>query len=101
MAGESERLMDLEVEIDRLLMKVVEIGQLVDVEDALRAARRQLYTGMVVGARIRIPANRNCGLEFPAPPDPLLRLSTDGRLDLRGRRATGPKRIGPPSQSRA
>ncbi len=39
--------MDLEVEIDRLLMKVVEIGQLPDVEDELRKARRQLYAGMV------------------------------------------------------
>ena len=31
-------LMDLEVEIDRLLMKVLEIGQLPDVEDTLRGA---------------------------------------------------------------
>ena len=43
-AGE---LMGLEIEIDRLLMKVVETGQLKDVEDALRKTRRQLYTGMV------------------------------------------------------
>ena len=35
-------LMDLEVEIGRLLMKVVEIGQLPDVEDALRKARHHL-----------------------------------------------------------
>ena len=40
-------LMDLEVEIDRLLMKVVEIGQLPAVEDTLRDARRQLYAGLL------------------------------------------------------
>jgi hypothetical protein len=40
-------LMDLEAEIDRLLMKVVEIGQLSEVEDSLRKARRQLYEGLV------------------------------------------------------
>jgi hypothetical protein len=39
--------MDLEVEIDRLLMKVVEIGALPDVENALRKARRHLYASMV------------------------------------------------------
>jgi hypothetical protein len=39
-------LMDLEVEIDRLLMKVVEIGTLPDVEDALRKARRHLYASL-------------------------------------------------------
>ena len=42
--------MDLEVEIDRLLMKVVEIGQLPSVEDALRRVRRQIYAGMVAGS---------------------------------------------------
>jgi hypothetical protein len=40
--------MDLEVEIDRLLMKVVEIGTLPDVENALRKARRCLYASMVI-----------------------------------------------------
>jgi hypothetical protein len=39
--------MDLEVEIDRLLMKVAEIGTLPDVENALRKARRQLYASLV------------------------------------------------------
>jgi hypothetical protein len=43
-------LMDLEVEIGRLLMKVVEIGQLPDVEDALRKARHHLYAGLVARA---------------------------------------------------
>ena len=38
----SSQLMDLEVEIDRLLMKVVEIGQIPDVENALRQAWRRL-----------------------------------------------------------
>jgi hypothetical protein len=45
--GRRTDLMDLEVEIDRLLMKVVEMGTLHDVEDALRKARRQLYAGLV------------------------------------------------------
>ena len=39
--------MDLEVEIDRLLMKVVAIGTLPDVESALRKARRHLYASLV------------------------------------------------------
>ena len=45
--GRKSDLMELEVEIDRLLMKVVEIGTLPDVEDALRKARRHLYAGLV------------------------------------------------------
>ena len=45
--GRKSDLMDLEVEIDRLLMKVVEIGTLPEVEDALRKARRHLYAGSV------------------------------------------------------
>jgi hypothetical protein len=48
--GRANSLMDLEVEIDRLLMKLAEIGPLPDVEDALREARRQLYAAMVAGA---------------------------------------------------
>ncbi len=40
-------LIDLEVEIDRLLMKVVRVGSLADVEDALRKARRHLYASLV------------------------------------------------------
>ena len=39
----SSELMGLEIDIDQLLMKVAEIGQLPDVEDALRKVRRQLY----------------------------------------------------------
>ncbi|MGP0063397.1 MAG: hypothetical protein ACLQGP_07350 [Isosphaeraceae bacterium] len=39
--------MDLEVEIDRLLLKVVEIGSLPDVEYALRKARRHLYASLI------------------------------------------------------
>jgi hypothetical protein len=34
--------MDLEVEIDRLLIRVIERGGMSDVEDALRSARRRL-----------------------------------------------------------
>jgi hypothetical protein len=40
-------LMALEIEIDRLWMKLAAIGELPDVEDALREARRSLYSGMV------------------------------------------------------
>ncbi len=47
MRGRSRDLMDLEVEIDRLLMKVVEIGTLPEVANALRKARRHLYAGLV------------------------------------------------------
>jgi hypothetical protein len=46
----TSELMSLEVEIDRQLMKVMEIGQLPDIEDALRSAWRRLYTGMVAEA---------------------------------------------------
>jgi hypothetical protein len=45
----SSELMGLELEIDRLLRKVVEIGQLPDVEDELQSARHRLYAGMVAG----------------------------------------------------
>jgi hypothetical protein len=44
----SSELMELEAEIDGLLMKVVEIGQLSEVEDSLRKARHQLYKGLAV-----------------------------------------------------
>jgi hypothetical protein len=45
--GRTNELMALEIEIDRLLMKLAAIGELPDVEDALRQARRSLYSGMV------------------------------------------------------
>jgi hypothetical protein len=45
--GRKLNLLDLEIEIDRLLMKVVEIGSLPDVENDLRRARRHLYAGMI------------------------------------------------------
>ena len=45
--GRTSDLMELEVEIDRLLMKVVAIGTLPDVENALRKARRHLYANMI------------------------------------------------------
>jgi hypothetical protein len=45
--GRKNSLMDLEVEIDRLLMKVAAIGTLPEVEDSLRKTRRQLYAGLV------------------------------------------------------
>jgi hypothetical protein len=47
---QSSELMGLEVEIDRLMMKVVEIGQLSQVEEELRRARRHIYAGMVAGS---------------------------------------------------
>jgi hypothetical protein len=45
--GRRNSLMALEVEIDRLLMKVASIGTLPEVEDSLRKTRRQLYAGLV------------------------------------------------------
>ena len=44
--GRKADLMQLEVDIDHLLMKVVEIGTLLEVENALRKVRRQLYAGL-------------------------------------------------------
>ncbi len=43
-------LMDLEIDIDRLLMKVVEVGTLSEVENDLRRARRHLYAVMAAGS---------------------------------------------------
>jgi hypothetical protein len=45
--GRERELMNLEVEIDRVLMRVVETGALPEVENALRKVRRQLYAGML------------------------------------------------------
>jgi hypothetical protein len=45
--GRERELMSLEVEIDRLLMRVVATGVLPEVEDALRKVRRQLYADLV------------------------------------------------------
>ncbi len=42
----SRELMGLEVEIDRLMIKVAEIGQLPDLEDEPRKVRRQLYASL-------------------------------------------------------
>jgi hypothetical protein len=39
-------LVDLEVDIDRILFKAMEIGTLPEVEDALRRTRRLLYAGL-------------------------------------------------------
>jgi hypothetical protein len=44
--GRKSELMNLEIELDRLLMKVVETGALPEVENALRKARRHLYAGL-------------------------------------------------------
>jgi hypothetical protein len=43
--GKKNTLGTLEIEFDRLLLKVVEFGSLPDVETALRKARRLLYAG--------------------------------------------------------
>jgi hypothetical protein len=48
--GRTSLLMDLEVELDRLMMKVAALGTLPDVENALRKARRQLYADLIVRA---------------------------------------------------
>jgi hypothetical protein len=45
--GRERELMSLEVEIDRVLMRVVQIGALPEVENALRKVRRQLYAGLI------------------------------------------------------
>ena len=45
--GRERELMNLEVELDRVLMKVVETGELPEVETALRKVRRQLYAGLL------------------------------------------------------
>jgi hypothetical protein len=37
------RLAEIEADLDRLLYRVMDVGQLSDVEDALRLARRRLY----------------------------------------------------------
>jgi hypothetical protein len=41
--GRKTALTDLEVDLDRLLFKVMEVGDLADVENALRSVRRRLY----------------------------------------------------------
>jgi hypothetical protein len=45
--GRERELMSLEVEIDRVLMKVAQAGELPEVENALRRVRRQLYAGLL------------------------------------------------------
>ena len=44
--GRKSPLVDLEVDIDRLLFKAMEIGTLPEVEDALRKTRRLLYASL-------------------------------------------------------
>lgn len=44
--GRKQGLMALEVELDRLLMKVAAIGTLPEVEESLRQTRRELYAGL-------------------------------------------------------
>jgi hypothetical protein len=43
------RLHDLEAEIDRLLFRVMAIGDLTEIEDSLRRTRRMLYGGLARG----------------------------------------------------
>jgi hypothetical protein len=45
--GRERELMNLEVEIDRVLMKVAQAGEFPEVENALRKVRRQLYAGLL------------------------------------------------------
>jgi hypothetical protein len=45
--GRERELMNLEVEIDRILMKVAQSGELPEVENALRKVRRELYAGLL------------------------------------------------------
>jgi hypothetical protein len=44
--GKKGALIDLELDLDRLLFRVMDVGNLPEVEDALRKARRLLYTGL-------------------------------------------------------
>src|SRR5262249_52785962 len=43
--GRKSTLINLEVDLDRLLFRVMDVGDLPEVEDALRKARRLLYAG--------------------------------------------------------
>jgi hypothetical protein len=47
--GRTAALEGLEAEVDRLLFRVMEIGELPEVEQALRQARRLLYGGFSRG----------------------------------------------------
>lgn len=49
-SARSTRLVELEADLDRLLYRVMDTGELTDVEDALRLARRRLY-GAFNGSR--------------------------------------------------
>ena len=42
-------MIDLEVEIDRLVFKVMGIGNLPEIEDSLRQVRRQVYGKLTRG----------------------------------------------------
>ena len=44
----NDRLVELEAELDRLLFRVMNLGELADVENALRDARRRLYHAFVI-----------------------------------------------------
>ncbi len=45
--GREREMMSLEAEIDRVLMRVVQIGALPEVENALRKVRRQVCAGLI------------------------------------------------------
>jgi hypothetical protein len=48
--GRSAQLSQIEAEIDRLLFRVMNLGNLADVEDSLRRTRRLLYQALAGGA---------------------------------------------------
>jgi hypothetical protein len=45
-----DTLTDLEADLDRLLFKVMDLGTLPEIEDALRKARRRLYATLSAGS---------------------------------------------------
>lgn len=48
-SARSQSIMDLEAEVDRLLFRVMQIGDLPEIEDSLRKVRRQLYSSLTSG----------------------------------------------------
>jgi hypothetical protein len=47
MGRRSDRMVEIEAELDRLLFKVMNLGELAEVENALREARRCLYNAFI------------------------------------------------------
>jgi hypothetical protein len=50
-AGRTVRMNEIEADLDRILYKVMDVGELHDVEDALRLARRRLFSSLAGNGR--------------------------------------------------